>query len=323
MSPGILGTYSFHQGAVGLMVDDMRIRMGLGPLVAPLSPPVVLLVERMGATRSLLNPGQLLDIMGAFDGMQVRALHLEAPMLAPPNISIRCFSMVVAVHGNALGNAMWMHHTSSVIEYMLHGFETLFLSVPGKERGQPWPQAYCQRALLRLLLGGAAVDAAVAKLQQRPRLAAMVGTRKRAALLDVQRKVQQDRYEIPNAVVLGQGQYPVINVRADNAGNATCVVESAEADKFHKNRHVFVPPVQFLSDFVEAALAWDRARQARLLLCRGHGLPWAACSTMPAGMETVQPKQPSMWQPYFQQPRNETTCRTKPCVVFMPLPKQP
>ena len=258
LSPGILGTYPFNAELVGAMVGDMRRRLALPPIPPPRRRPTVFFVERKTSTRSILNSAQMLDVLGAFDGISLQNVALEAATLKQQVQLFGKADMLIAMHGNALGNSVWMPRTSVVLEYLPRRFDTWFFSAPAVERGQPWLQRRCQEGMLKEALTGEFVDEQLARMAVSPLLAPLVGQRTRAALLAVQAKVHADEYTLPQVRMLPCEQ-PVINIRADNVDRAKCeflAQFSDDGDMDAKNSHTIIPPAQFLRDWVDMALRW-------------------------------------------------------------------
>ena len=252
------------EGITGAIAARVRERLHVGQPPRVRSPPhTVYVVQREAGTRSLLNAAQIVDVLNAFAGLRVTELKLEGSDAAQ---QVRIFSnasMVVASHGNALGNMLWMPRGAAVMEYLGEGFQTAFFSGPGSQRDMVWLQGHCRASALGKALDAGFVAPLLAQLSARPKLAWMVGAETQAALLRVQGRVQAETYRIPAGALLANGSKDAtINAHAGGGGRATCLFESAVvskggADSKLKDRHVYVPVSQFLEDFVKVALQWE------------------------------------------------------------------
>ncbi len=257
---GILCHVSLHDEGLQAVVAHVRQRLQLPQPPPPKrSPPLVYFIQRAAKSRSFVNPQQLLDILRAFSGLDVRELRLEGATFKQQVQLFSEASMVVATHGNALGNMVWMPPGSAVLEYVGQDFRTQFFSSIAEERDMQWSQRWCEPDLLHVPLDEAEVDSALGRLQARPQLQWLVGENTRAALLAVQQRVNAQRYSIPAEVQLAQGPQGVINVTPNNTEQATCLFDSVLKDKVGfdpKDRHVFVPPSQFLRDIEQFLSEW-------------------------------------------------------------------
>jgi len=261
--PGRVCQQPMHEAAMSSTAAVMRKRLGVPPPPTHLRRPHnVYIIQRATATRSIINVQQLHDMLMAFGGLRIRELRLEGASLQEQAALFSNASIVVAAHGNALGNLLWLPKGSAVFEYLGHGFETGFFSQVGLDRDMVWLQGRCEENLLGKALDAAFVQSVLDKIAERPKVAWLVEHRTKSALLDVQRKIEQNMYSIPRGVKLAKAsQDASINYHPTAHGEMTCLLESIRADtigKDAKDRHVFVPPRQFLSNFLEVVLQWEK-----------------------------------------------------------------
>ncbi len=216
-------------------------------------------IQRATSTRSFVNPQQLWDILRAFSGLDVRELRLEGATFKQQVELFSEASIVVATHGNALGNTLWMPRGSLVIEYMGSGFNTEFFAGLGRQHEMVWTQAECNSSALRQTLDRFQIETALQKLSSHPVTKHLVGPGTWAALTRVSWLTAHGRYSIPTAVALSANDTARHPNRIILDRESSCVFLSAEGDKSNppgKNRHVYIPPAQFLNDFVSSMLQW-------------------------------------------------------------------
>jgi hypothetical protein len=226
------------------------------------APRVLLVIQREGDSRSIVNIDQVIDVLNAFSGFSVVPINLENADLAE---QVRLFSnasFVIAAHGNALGNMLWMPPGSVMMELFGDGFFTDFFSFFGGARQMTWRQVRCKSDKLRSRIDSVLVEHVLGSLASTPKLAWMVSHDLKDRLLGIQAKVDAQNYIINPNIVRSKKSFGSINFSLRQSINATCVFESPKLDAGDtdvKHRHIFIPPAQFLEEFLAAVQAWQSA----------------------------------------------------------------
>jgi hypothetical protein len=222
-----------------------------------------LLIQRKARSRVIVNLQQLQDVLAIFPGLHVRLVRLEGASLADQMRLFSAASIIVAAHGNALGNIVWMAPHSAVMELLGGGFETGFFAMVGNQQAFTWRQVWCKAAALGGSLVGKQAVALLKDLASHPHLGSMLALDASSQLASIQRRIEEGRYRADGGIALANGVALPFNVHTGNVQAAACRVSSVylgRGDSDPKHNHVYMPPLQFLQEFAALLKGWAEAR---------------------------------------------------------------
>ena len=237
----------------------------LGALLAPPLPQrsrhEIAFLQRLSSSRMLVNGPQIVDILSAFEGVEVRQLKLEGASMAQQASAFSRISMLVTPHGNALGNMLWLPRGAAVMEALGEGFKTGFFSGLAPKLDLNWAAVHCDANMTQVALDEQFVSAQLDKLATAPVVGSWVGKGTKKRLLEVQKRIERGQYRLPDASNFSART--TLTPGWDVVGaNTRCQQESTYVDKGDtdpKRHHVYIPAAQFLSAFVDLAVRMSKS----------------------------------------------------------------